>query len=162
MDTREQILDRLLVIATEQAGFTSAVRNRGLRTNELRPAIVVLDGDEAPVLTHGSRSNTAKAGRSMPMTPEIMLMKPEIYLMLQEDRPTNETLGTELNTKRVALIKAIAEDEELRLLLGSNGNMIYNGCTTDLKSGMALSGQMRIDLNLVYTFFPTTNQQGIS
>jgi hypothetical protein len=166
-DTRELILQRLLAIALLQGpGFKSAVRNRGLRTNEKRPAIIVLDGDEAPVLTHGGRSNRAQNGITMPMTSQIMLMKPEIYILMDEQRPTNEKdevqLGTDLNTKRVALLKGIAEDAELLSLLGSNGNMIYNGCVTDLKSGMALSGQMRIDMNLTYTFHPTTNQQGMS
>lgn len=166
MDTRELILERLLAIAVGQAGFATAVRNRGLRTNEKRPAVIVLDGDEAPVLTHGGRGNRAQNGIAMGMTPQIMLMKPELYLLLTEQRPTNEeeekNVGTQLNEKRRLFIKAIAADDELIMLLGSNGNMIYNGCVTDLKSGMALSGQMRIDMNLTYTFHPTTNQQGIS
>lgn len=162
MDTREQILKRLAAIAVDLSGFTSAVRNRGLRENEKRPAVIILDGDEAPVLTHGGRFNRAHAGRTMPMTPSIMTMKPELYVLMDEQRPQNVELGPALNAKRVQFVKALADDEQLLALLGSNGGIIYNGCVTDLKSGLALSGQMRIDLLLTYTFFPTTDQQGAS
>jgi hypothetical protein len=162
MDTREQILSRLAAIAVDLSGFKSAVRNRGLRDNEKRPAVIILDGDEAPVLTHGGRQNRAHAGRTMSMTPQVMAMKPELYVLMDEARPQNEDLGPALNAKRVQFVKAIAEDDQLLALLGSNGGILYNGCVTDLKSGMPLSGQMRLDFMFSYTFFPTTNQQGAS
>lgn len=162
-DTRELILARLLDIAVDQVGFVSKVRNRGLLSTDKRPAIVLLDGDESPVLTHGGRSNRARSGGIMPMTPQVMQLKPELYITLPEnDTSIQETLGTLLNAKRVQLIEAIAEDAPLLILLGSNGNIIYNGCATDLKSGGTLKGQMRLDLLLNYTFFPTTDQQGAS
>jgi hypothetical protein len=165
-DTRELILDRLLAISTEVAGFTSAVRNRGLLSTEKRPAIILLDGRETPVLTHGGRTNRARNGMLMPLTPSVMSLEPEIYMLLDENRPTNVkddvNVGTRLGGFRVALIKAIAEDAELLSLLGANGGMLYNGYDTDLKSGGALSGQMRLDFQFRYTFFPTTNQQGAS
>jgi hypothetical protein len=162
-DTRELILVRLLAIAVAQADFVTAVRNRGLLSTEARPAIVLMDGDETPVLTHGGRSNRARSGTIMALTPQVMQMKPELYITLPENDPAiQETLGTLLNVKRRLLVRAIAEDEALLLLLGSNGNIIYNGCATDLKSGSSLKGQMRLDFLLNYTFFPTTDQQGAS
>lgn len=161
-DTRELILNRLLVIATGQAGFVSAVRNRGLLSTEQRPALVLLDGRETPVLTHGGRSNRARNGMLMPLTPSVMALQPEIYILLDERRPTNVNAGTAVGTLRVAFIKAVAEDAELLALLGANGGIIYNGYDTDLKSGGALSGQMRLDFSFSYTFFPTTDQQGAS
>lgn len=161
-DTRELILNRLLAIATGQAGFESAVRNRGLLTTEKRPAIIVLDGRETPVLTHGGRSNRARNGMSMPLTPSVMALQPEIYILLDEHRPTNENVGTLLNTLRRSFIRALAEDTEMQSLLGANGGIVYNGADTDLKSGGALSGQMRLDFQFSYVFFPITDQQGAS
>ena len=166
MDTRELILNRLLAISTDVAGFTTAVRNRGLLGTEKRPAVVLLDGRETPVLTHGGRTNRARNGMLMSLTPSVMSLEPELYILLDEQRPTNvkETVnvGTRLGTFRVALVKAIAEDGLLLSYLGANGGMLYNGYDTDLKSGGALSGQMRLDFQFRYTFFPTTNQQGAS
>lgn len=166
-DTREQILNRIITLATGKAGFVSAVRNRGLRDNEKRPAIIVLDGDEAPVLTHGGRNNRAHSGRTMRMTPQVMVMTPQIFILMDEQAtmphpaPPKE-VGPALNERRVTIIKAIADDDQLLALLGSNGDIIYNGAVTDLKSGMNLEGQMRLDFLISYTFFPTTNQQGAS
>lgn len=155
-DVREAILLRLAaIVLTPGLGFASAVRNRGLRSNEQRPAVIVLDGDESPILTHGGRQNRAQGGRALPLTPSIMQMKPELYILLQEARPKNLEVGEELNAKRIALIAAIAEDTALAALLGSNGTMLYNGCVTDLKSGSALTGQMRLDFAFNYTFHPT-------
>jgi hypothetical protein len=98
----------------------------------------------------------------MALTPQVMAMAPQIYLLMEELEQTDETLGTKLNAKRVDMIKAIAEDDMLLQLMGSNGGMVYNGAVTDLKSGMAMSGQMRLDFVIRYTFFPTTNSQGAS
>ena len=156
-DVREAVLARLqAIILLPAAGtFSTAVRNRGLRSNEQRPAVIMLDGDETPVLTHGGRNNRAQSGRSMVLTPSIMQMRPELYILLKEDRPVNVDVGEELNTKRIALVAAIAEDTALKALLGSNGGILYNGCVTDLKSGSALTGQMRLDFAFNYTFFPT-------
>lgn len=153
-DTRELILARIETLSTEVAGFITAVRNRGLLKTEKRPAVILLDGDEFPVLTHGGRQNRAHSGREMLITPSVMQLRPELYLLMPEDRPTNDNIGPLLNQKRVDLCKAIAEDAPLRALLGSNGDIIYNGCATDLKSGSALTGQMRLDFHYNYTFFP--------
>jgi hypothetical protein len=161
-DTRELILARIAALCVETAGFVSAVRNRALLKTDKRPAVILLDGDEFPVLTHGGRQNRARSGRMMMLTPSIMQLRPELYVLMPEDRPTNQDIGPALNQKRVDLCKAIAEDEQLIMLLGSNGNIIYNGCATDLKSGSALTGQMRLDFYYNYTFFPSTDNQGAS
>jgi hypothetical protein len=164
-DTRELILVRLLAICVAQGGFVTKIRNRGLLETDKRPAAVLFDGDEAPVLTHGGRSNRARNGILMGITPQIMVMRPELFITLAE--PTNskealEALGTALNAKRIQLIRAIGEDDELLLLLGANGGLLYNGCATDLKSGSTFKGQMRLDFEYRYTLFPTTDQQGAS
>jgi hypothetical protein len=151
-DTRELILVRIMEICVAEAtgaGILTSVRNRGLLTNEKRPAVVLLDGDETAKLVHD------KQGRAGMLTPQIMIMRPELYIVLKEERSNNEEIGSELNEKRILLIKAIAEDVPLATLLGSNGGIVYNGCVTDLKSGSSVTGQMRLDFALTYTFFPT-------
>jgi len=153
-DTRELILARISAITVAEAtgaGITSCVRNRGLRSNEQRPACVLLDGDETAKLVHDSR----RKGRATMLTPQVMIMRPELYILLKEDRPSNDDIGPELNAKRLLIVKAIAEDVPLVTLLGSNGSIVYNGCVTDLKSGSPLTGQMRLDFAYTYTFFPT-------
>lgn len=166
IDTRENILKRLLAVSQAASGFKTAVRNRGLLDTEKRPAVVLLDGDETPVLTHGGRSNRAHSGRSFyPATPVVMQMRPEIYILLEEKArvvTATDTIGPAVNAKRADLVRAITEDEQLQALLGANGTMIYNGCATDLKSGGSLSGQLRLDFLFNYVYFPTTSNQGIS
>ena len=159
-DTRELILVRILDICTAQAGFVTKVRNRGLIKTDRRPAVVLLDGGETPVLTHGGRTNRARQGIIMALTPQIMEMRPELYITLSEEDAEIGDVGTKLNAKRREIIKAIAEDDLLLILLGSNGGLVYNGCETDLKSGSALKGQMRLDFAYRYTLFPTTDEQG--
>jgi hypothetical protein len=160
-DTRESVILRLLAVG-QDLGYKTVVRNRGLRAQDKRPALAVLDGDETPVLTHGGRQNRAQGGRSLPLVPSVLGMRPEIYILL-DDRPNDDTTtGTDLNTRRMQLVHAIAGDAQLQALIGSNGTILYNGCVTDLKSGGALSGQMQLNFQFNYVFFPTTNQQGVS
>ena len=153
-DTRELILVRIVAICLAEktnAGIVTVARNRGLLKTEARPACVLLDGDETPKLVH----NNQRRGRAMLMAPSIMIMRPELYVALEEKPPLPDTVGPQLNAKRIALVAAIAGDLALTALLGSNGGMTYNGCVTDLKSGSALTGQMRLDFAFTYTFFPT-------
>jgi hypothetical protein len=150
VDKRELILSRVLVIMQGLAGITTVARNRGLMTNEKRPAMILLDGDEVSTkLPNPPRS------RSAAQFPQVNTMRPEMYILLQEDRPTNLTVGQQLNAFRIALSAAIATDTALAALLGPNGSIYYYGCVTDLKSGAALSGQMKVDYQLSYVFDPT-------
>lgn len=151
-DKRELILQRIAAICVAEktgAGIIEVVRNRGAMDNDKRPAVVLLDGDERPAFA------APTSGRTLPLGPAVMLMSPELYVILKESRPTNPEIGSDLNEKRIKLAKAIAEDAELKTLLGANGGIIYNGCVTDLKSGSALTGQMRLDFSYRYVFDPT-------
>lgn len=150
-DTREDLIARLVVIMGTVPGITSSVRNRNLRSNEQRPAMVLLDGDETPrVSLRGQR------GRAAMMAPQIMELRPEVYILLQEGRPNNETVGQQLDAFRIVFLKKVWEDTILSTLLGSNGSIVYNGCQTDLKSGSSMSGEMRLDFVMNYVLKPTT------
>lgn len=158
VDPRENILNRLLVIAEAVTGITTTARNRGLLSNDKRPAIVLLDGDESPRLSMDTRRLRGRTGQ---MGPQIVQMKPELYIIPKEPRPTGEeggeNIGTTINDIRVRYLKEIWADATLTALLGANGSMVYNGMSTDLKSGSALSGQMRLDFIINYVLATTGN-----
>lgn len=151
-DTREDMLAQLLVIMQTVTGIETAVRNRALMSTEKRPAMVLLDGDEQPRLSVDTRRIK---GRAMLMAPQIVTLRPEAYILLKEGRPNSETVGQDLNAIRIDFLKKMWFDATLAGLLGSNGSIVYNGCETDLKSGSALSGQMRLDFVLNYLLKPT-------
>jgi hypothetical protein len=153
-DQREMILERIkdicLDVKTADASIISSVRNRGLLANEKRPGVILLDGDESPV---GGAS--VNGGRNGYFRPTFVEMKPELYILLEERRLQNANVGADLNALRNALCVAITTDAQLAVLLGGpNGKVIYNGCVTDLKSGSALTGQMRLDFAYRYWFKP--------
>lgn len=159
---RENILQRIsdiTVAAKTGAGLVTAVRNRGLLSTEKRPASVLLDADE------GQFTNLRDLrGRSAGMRPQIMRMQPQLFIILNELRPTNDqagpdgdlNVGTLLNQMRNALVNAIRTDEVLKGFLGANGGIVYQGCETDLKSGSSLTGQMKINMDFIYPFDPAT------
>lgn len=151
-DMREDALARLLVIMQTVTGISTAVRNRSLLGTEKRPAMVLLDGDELPRL---SIDTSRIKGRAMMMIPQIVSLRPEVYILLKEDRPNHQTLGQDLNAFRIDFFKKMWADAALTSILGSNGSIVYYGCETDLKSGSALSGQMRLDFILNYVLRPT-------
>lgn len=149
---REPILVRLLAILGDVTGFATKKRNVGLQDNDKRDCVVLLDGDETDV----SPSNTQ--GRAGLMRPQKIRMQPELYVVVKETRPNNDqptNVGSQLNAYHDALIKAISNDTQLATLLGSNGKAIYLGCATDLKSGSALSGTIRLDFAFEYWIIPS-------
>jgi len=152
IDKRELILQRLLVILGAVEGIAAARRNRGANAQNERPALVLVDGDESAVLSHKTSSRAGFA-------PSIQAMKPGIYILPKSLTPTNQdadgrNIGEITNGFRVAIIEKIAADTELENLLGPNGGISYNGAETDLKSGSALYGEMRLDFTLRYVLNP--------
>lgn len=155
-DKRELILARIAAITVDAktaAGILFCARNRALIANDKRPACVLLDGDERPGLQRIERRGRPEIG----MAPAILRMSPELYIIMDEKRPTNDDIGPLLNAKRIALSKAIVNDAALKVLLGANGGITYSGCVTDLKSGSPLTGQMRLDFVYTYVFNPKSD-----
>ena len=151
-DKREELLAQLEAALATVAGVVTCVRNRGLLRDEQRPAIVILDGDEQTDV-QALPSRTANMAKSM------VTAKPEIFFLSKEYRPVNKksdekNIGTVLNEARAAVTAKIAGDSVIRGLLGPNGRLQYTGCITDLKSGSALSGEMRMDFSFTYVFDP--------
>lgn len=146
-DVRESVLDRLRIVAGGIPGIKNAFRNRSEVSERARPAIVILDADEA-VADLGDES----IGRGRPSrAPSFIGMTPEIYIMLSSP---SEALGAEINALRALLIKAILTDAVLLSLVGANGTIRYEGCSTDLARGRQMQGDMGLSFTFVYVLNP--------
>jgi len=143
---REQVLARLFDVLATVNGVESTVRNRGLLGEDARPALVQLDGDETNVLP-------GPVGQPR-MAPALVRMQPQIFIVLKNAKPQNKDVGPTLNQFRALIIRAIATDAQLLALLGSNGKMSYDGCETDLKTGMLVEGQMQLNFSLTCVLDP--------
>jgi hypothetical protein len=142
-DRREMVLARLLEIARGIGGIVAAFRNKDEISEKQRPAIVILDADEAaddadPV------SRPSRAPRRIAMTPEI-------YILLGA-RP--EGLGTAINTLRARFVKATLSDAQLASIVGSNGEVRYEGCATALARGRSMEGEMGVSFSFTYVLRP--------
>lgn len=153
---REEILAQLFTtLDGMKAGQPSldiqtVKRNRGLLDNDMRTALVLLDGDEQTIVT-GDRRGRQK------MSPVLVRMRPQVFAILKIKKPQNEGVGTDLNTLRAAIIKAFADDAQLLALIGPNGDLSYDGCETDLKTGSSLEGQIQMNFSIVTALNPYSN-----
>ena len=156
MDTREDILARIFQILTDLAAtirlndattVPTVARNRGLMQQDVRPVFILLDGDER------TRLDGDRRGR-VRMSPSLVTMNPQVFVVMKSRLPQNENLGQEMNELRLQMIHALVTDETLIGLLSANGDMNYLGNETDLKSGSNLEGQMRLDFAMTYVLDP--------
>jgi hypothetical protein len=144
---REEVLAHLLTILENIVvpdGFPAietVVRNRALLDNERCPGIALLDGDEATKATGAGRGRVR-------MTPVITILKPQVFVLLKLKKPQNEQVGQHINAYRGAVIKAVASDAQLIALIGANGDITYDGCETDLKTGMEMTGQIQLNFSI--------------
>lgn len=124
------------------------VRNRNDLPKEKVPGVLLLDGDEVPT------GPAVPTGRNVPVTARLMRMQPEIYVVLDVRRPTNLNVGEDLTIARQVIIPAILEDQTLQAIVGSNGQISYEGIVTDLARNRMMEGQMGIAFSFVYPFIP--------
>jgi hypothetical protein len=150
---REAILVRMFeIFGEEYITAQTVVRNRALLKTDDRPAIALMDGDERARLTGDGRGQ-GNTGRQQ-MTPQLMTMTPQVFVLPDEKLPANEGIGELVNMMRDIIVRTLANDPTLLALLGSNGSIAYLGMETDLKSGGALQGQCRLDFALTYVLDP--------
>ena len=142
-DRREMILSRLLEIAVGVDGIVAAFRNKDEISEKQRPAIVILDADEAADDADPS-SRPSRAPRRVAMTPEI-------YILLGA-KP--EDLGTAINTLRARFVKSVLGDSQLASIVGSNGDLRYEGCATALARGRSMEGEMGVSFSFTYVLRP--------
>lgn len=149
-DRREEILTRLeaiLYTIVMTPPLVHVVRNKAGLPDERRPAIILLDADEA--LTQ----RIEQPSRGLTRPPQLMAMTPQIFY-LAGNLPQNTTVGQHLNAARIAIMDAIMHDDQLRDICGANGSIYYGGCETDLKTGSTIEGQMQINPVFIYPFIP--------
>jgi hypothetical protein len=146
MDRREEILARLLALAQNVTGFKIAVRNKNEFSDLARPALVVLDGDEAA---------QEKDPQARPTNaPRIIHMKPEVIILMSG---TPDAIGTSVNGQRAKLIKAIEADAALLALVwdGAKRQSIrYEGSGLAIASGRQIEADMTLHFVLTYVLRP--------
>jgi hypothetical protein len=139
-DRREEILARLVEIAGAIPGARNVYRNRLKLTASLRPAIVVLDGDEV-----GTVGEFALG--SAPNRPSIMQVNPLIYLMAGDNAAT---IGSDMSGLRLPMIQAVLADSALQEITTNTGGIQYQGCTMDLGQGQTTEATLILSFSLHY------------
>jgi len=147
VDTREDILARLVVIVATIPNIVSAQRNNVDITEDQLPAAIVFDGDE-------ETNDAADASMRPPNRPTLVTMTPEIIIAQQ----ANE-VGSDITTLRRELIKRVLNDIELNeqiVKTGRHGNgaIRYLGCQTDVGWMRSLHGALRAQFMFKYTLNP--------
>jgi hypothetical protein len=152
LDKREAILERMLTLLGTVNGTTpplNVFRNRAEIPIDKLPALVLLDGSEA--LKFPNMPHT----RGGALVPTVFDLKPQVFIVLRpRDDINNVGVGEELSGLRIEVLKAFIQDDELRGLLGANGEINYLGHQTDLQTGSTVLGQMQLNLQLSYVFDP--------
>lgn len=143
-DRREGILSRLLEIAAALDGVKTAVRNQPDVSGGSRPAVIILDSDEAADSQEFDRGRPARSPNIVDMTPELVVLVGK----------ASSEVGTTLNQLRAALVLGIMNDEQIASLTGSNGQVRYTGCTTQLQRGKTMEGEMSLMFTFRYPLIP--------
>ena len=143
IDRRELILSRLLDIASVTEGVVAAFRNKDEISEKQRPAIVILDADEA--------ADDTDPGSRPARSPRRVAMTPEIYILLGA-KP--EELGSVINLLRARFVKSVLGDSQLGSIVGTNGDIRYEGCATALARGRSMEGEMGVSFSFTYVLRP--------
>lgn len=142
-DVREEILARLVAIGTQVPGIVSAGRNRVALSETARPAIIVLDADEAAE----EDDRASRPGQA----PQLVVMTPELFVLA--GKPAAE-IGAELNAFRRRIVRRVLTDGPLLGLAGPNGFVRYAGCATALAVGRSMEGEMSLSFAIRYVLRP--------
>jgi hypothetical protein len=146
LDFRENLLVRLLEIAEGIDGVKVALRNSIQIDDGDLPAILILDGDEETDQNDAVAQRPSNAPRRIAMTPEIHV--------ILAGKP--EDVGTAINAWRKKVILAIFGDAELKSIMGSNGHIIYEGCSTPLAAGREMNAALMLHIKFSQIFNPNS------
>lgn len=140
-DKREQILARLVEIMETIPGVGAVYRNNPDPNEGRMPAVVVFDADEelAPL------PDTAQY--KGPTAPQVMVMRPEIYILLSARAAD---AGTRLNGLRASIYKAVVTDPSLFALVGTNGRIILEAGRSGFAVGRAMSSELKLEFGFTY------------
>ena len=125
------------------------VHNRNELPSEKVPGIILLDADEVRD-TRAMQPPPGLVQRAVP--PALYKMTPEIYVVLDTRPVSNDgsNIGADLNTARLAILGATLPDTYLQEVVSANGNIVYDGCVTDLARNRTMKGQLGISLTFTY------------
>lgn len=144
-DRREEILARLVVVAKTISGV-QVFRNRDNIPETERPAICILDADEAADMAAQEKGLRYNRGKN------VVNLTPEIYIMASSEA---ENIGATINGIRMKLAKAVLEDGTLAGICGANGRVDYLGCDSQFAAGRKMNGDMSVRFSFVYPLLPT-------
>jgi hypothetical protein len=140
VDKRELILARLFAIVESTDGIATAERNRTEFDDTQLPAVSVLEGDEEVL--------EGDVGRSRPSArPYLVMGLPQIFIRAATD---NENVGTNLNTLRSRMIKAVIEDAELNQLSANGHRIRYAGQQSTLHAARSMVGAVALMFQITY------------
>lgn len=130
-------------------GVQAVERNFIRPDEELLPAVVLFDGDEAIAdVPNAERWKDASA-------PYLMTMRPEIYVRSAYDY---RRVGTEMNTLRARIHKALTTDSQLTAHVGAgrggNGRIMLERVETGLGVGRTMEGEMILRYAFTYILSP--------
>lgn len=141
-DKRELVLARMVQVIKELDMYKEVYRNRDEVADSVKPAIVVIDGPETVVDQPDERGHRpSNATVLVEMTPEVIVLT---------DTVSTDTIGTDLNKHRAAIVKAIVTDAQLLTIVGANGKIRYQSFEMALAAGRRVEGQAMIRIAFVY------------
>lgn len=143
IDRRELILSNLFTVLQTVAGIANYYRNRGELGDDLRPALILFDGDEIA-------DDRSKGRGRLAAVPNLVSMTVGIHVVLKDRKPANANVGQDLNAFRMAILKVIMGSAALRNACGPNGDIQYEGAVTDLASGRDMTGEIALSVTFVY------------
>lgn len=157
-DAREAIIQLIMSSLQGIPGLVNVFRDRGIgepydvETNTpMLPAAIFLDGRE-----HSTQPSTQGHGYRPGQVPPVpMIFEPQIYIiLLPRTTMANEGVAAELAMWRMLVLKAMLRNEALMNLLGSEGDIHFQGLSTDMQSGSLCRGEIRFDFAIKYVLSP--------
>ncbi len=143
-DQRELIMVRLTEVVNV-AGVKTVSRNRVDFDDTQLPAVGVLEGDEEVAENTLGRSARA-SGR-----PYIVTATPQVFIRVGG---ISENIGTDLNTLRAAIIKALLDDADLTAMSMDDGGMQYAGMQSMLHAARSMIGATAMVFVIKYLLYP--------
>jgi len=143
---REQIVARLLAILHTVEGFKFVGRNVDEFPEKIRPAAILLDGDEEAVPELQRPWVKGKAYTVVQMNPLIVISmfgKPQ-------------DVGTDLNELMARIVTAVMSDVELTTIVVANSQcgVYYLASDYRLSHSLAMDCDMQMRFGIRYTLLP--------
>lgn len=152
--SKEEVLSLVWDSLKTVANIQTFARNRGLMANEMRPALIMLDGDLADGLVAPKNGR----GGSFPIFATTKVLRPQIFVLPKTLKPTNkvgaDNIANVIAPYEKSIVGKVLANAALTTLLGSNGGLQYLGHETDLNSGASMDGQIKFNFQITFVFDP--------